>query len=320
MIAWLTIQKATLHFGYVVEAMFFRARYVFHQEWLPHQPLFYHRTVGWLVLSFATIGLLMLLKHRKRFESCVMFAWLIAALTPGILSSVPYPKRLSSLFPAIDILAALGLATLLCAVTLGGRRWRRGVAIIATSVGLVIFTCFDSYAWFSGRLFSYGEPPENAVAAELTKAITPHTVVFAELTAGYESGKYLYLLMDHLTDPANRPNMWIQSNLREIDSFLDKPSRIERFIGGKLPYLWTRLRDQLTETTEYQNWTDVLFILQRGEGEIAAHQAVLARCKAACANPVVVEVPAQSQAWNSLTLVRCPYAEIMHQSDMPPTE
>jgi hypothetical protein len=307
--AWLTIEKSLTHLFYVFEAMFVRARHIFHQEWLSIQPLFHPRTVGWLVLAFAVIGLFTLIRFRKRFEATVMFGWMIAALMPGILSSVPYPKRLSTFFPAIDITAAIGVAVLCHISTLGGRAWRRYLGYIAITAASCVFFVFTMYAWFSGRLFTYGEPVEHAVAAELNKAITPGTLVLSELTRGYEAGKYLYLMLDHLTDPINRPNMWVQCNPYEVQSFLTQPADFEKMLNNRLPYVWTKLRNQLEETVQYKDWSHILFVLQRGETNTYSNAALIEAVKARCSNPVVSDIGPPSHDWNSLILVKCPYSD-----------
>ncbi len=312
-IAWLTIEKSLTHLFYVFEAMFVRARHVFHQEWLPHQPLFHHRTVGWLVLAFAVLGVFTLVRFRKRFETSVMFGWMIAALMPGILSSVPYPKRLSTFFPAIDITAAIGIATLCHVAVLGGRAWRQYVGYISVVASSLVFLVFTTYAWFSGRLFGYGEPVEHSVAAELRRAITPGTLVLTDLTRGYEAGKYLYLMMDHLTEPSNRPNMWVQSSPSEIQSFLSQPADFKRMLTTRLPYVWTKLRDQLDETIEHKDWSHVLFVLQRGETQSNLNAPVIEAIKSRCSTPIVSDIGPPSHDWNSLILVKCSYADFANR-------
>lgn len=311
--AVLTIERSLLHLGYVFEGMFFRARHIFHQEWLSYQAGFSSRTVGWLVLAFAVIGLFCLLRFRKRIESCVMFGWMAAAVMPGILSSVPYPKRLSTLYPAIDITAGIGLATLWYATTLGGRAWRLYLGQISVIVASLAWLTFTTHFWFSKRFFPTGEPPENAVAAQLAAAITPRTIVLAELTRGYEAGKYLYLMMDYLTAPENRPNLWLQTSSGEVRSFLESPINFEKAIESRLPYIWTKLRDQIEETVAFQDWQDILFVLQRGDPSSTPNDQLIQAVIARCSNPTVSDLSPSQENWNSLVLIRCPYSDFKNR-------
>lgn len=304
-VAILVLTKALQQLGDVVQGIFYRQPYLFHQEWISYADFIFSRTVAWLEVPFVVLGFLILLTSLKRFESAVILGWIIAAILPGILSEHAYPKRLSTLFPALDILAALSLAAILTTLPTGRALWKR---IAATSSLVVIFACYiayTNYAWFSGRFWGYGEPVEVSMAATISEAITPGTIAISDLNLGYEEGKFLYLVLDHLADPRNRPNLWYSGRTLMIPSLIAEPLTAQALCPSSLPYTWTKLRDQLDETLQFQGWSKVVFVMQSTPESQESTTANLKAASTRCSNPKITRLPWRRNGSRALVMVEC---------------
>jgi len=307
----LVISTALKQFGDVIQGIFYKQPYLFHQEWIPYADSVNGRTVAWLEVPFFVLGLLLIVRSLKRFESAVILGWMLAAILPGILSEHAYPKRLSTLFPAIDIVAALGVATLLhYGVSQSQSWWRRSIASIALACTFIAYATFTSWSWFSGRYWRIGLPAELAFAERLKEAITPGTVVIGDLNRSYEAGKYLYLTLDHLADPQIRPNLWLPANTPLLPSLIANPLLAPQHVDSTMPYIWTKLRDQLAETKSYSQWQKVLFVIQEGPEDTKENIRNVELASKRCANPKISRIQRERSALNSLVLIECPANEL----------
>ena len=291
---------ATIQTWDVIRGIFFKQPYFFHQEWVPYFDLIQARTVAWLEVPFVLFAFFIFLFHRKRFECCVIFAFLLAAILPGVLSEHAYPKRLSTFFPALDILAGIGIVLLLKTVNLS-KNW---VVCLCSSFiisAFALYFCFLCNVWFSQRYWKMQEPPEIAMTENLAQSIVPGTIVLGDVTRGYDAGKYLYLLLDHLTKPENRPNLWMPSSLTAIQTPLKAPQRFKR----TWCYLWTKLDKQIGETESFQGWKKVLFIFQTNRSNIPYHKAIADSTKERCEEPSIRTIPAAGNLESGLLLIEC---------------
>ena len=306
----LVLSKAAAQFGHVLQGIFYRQPYLFHQEWIAYSDMVYGRTVAWLEVPFVVLGICIVLLSIKRFESAVLLAWIMAALLPGILSEHAYPKRLSTLFPALDIVAAIALASVLATLPAGRAAWKRLVATLSLTVVFGSYIAFTNYAWFSGRYWKYGEPVENTFATKISQLITPGTIVIADLNRSYEIGKYLFLTLDHLTSPENRPNLWITAQTPTMPQLIAQPLSAVALAPASFAYTWTKLRDQLGETTTFTGWTKVLFIIQAGPEDTAVNISHQTAASTRCANPKVIRLERERSALNTLVLIECSIADL----------
>ncbi|MFO0417042.1 MAG: ArnT family glycosyltransferase, partial [Pseudomonadota bacterium] len=244
----------------VVMGIFYKQPYFFHQEWVPYAFGFNARTVPWIEAPFIAAGFAILLRHIKRFEVVVLLAWLIAGVLPGILSEHAYPKRLSTVFPALDIIAAIAIAYIVSVVISAARPLRQALAVSVVIISLAGYTAFLSNVWFSGRFWKYGEPADINMARQFSESITPGTVVIADLNRGYEGGKYLYLLLDHLASKANRPNVFTVTTNPMMSRLIDQPTEAPRYALDTLAYIWTKLRNHREELASNTEWSKILFV------------------------------------------------------------
>jgi 4-amino-4-deoxy-L-arabinose transferase-like glycosyltransferase len=304
------LRMAIEHLGDVIQGVFYHQPYFFHQEWVPYAPMFFSRTVPWLEMPFVVLGAAIVVRYRRRFESAVLLAWLVAAIVPGILSEHAYAKRLSTFFPALDILAALALTTLVQCSTARPRPWPRRLAVSAVALGLAAYSAFLAHVWFSGRFWKYGEPVEIQIAAQISKSITPGTIVVADLNRGSDAGKYLYLLVDYLSDPRNRPNLWMAARTPTLPRLVQDPMLSVRLFAETWPYVWTKLRDQVDETANYKQWTRVLFLLQTGTPDNYPNDELIAAASARCRTPTIRKIQGSRAARNSLVLIECALADL----------
>lgn len=318
------IMKALGHLWDFMQGVFFKVPYLFHQEWLPNTPPFLSRSVPWFVVSLAMTAVALLLARCRRFEAAVLFSWGVAALLPGVLSEHAYPKRLSTVFPLIDILAGVTFG-FMCEYL---RRCRfRGFDILGKALAVVtiaVFTLYSNFIWFSGAFFRYGEPPELAMASELKRAIPPKTIVIAGLGGGYEPGKFLYLMLDHLAAPAKRPNLFALVSNGGLLSIVSQKTLDLDQIAISLPYTWTKMRDQVTESLSYRDWENVTFIILETLHNNPSNTEAIALAQAMCANPTIKRInsSASTPEWTMVALaqITCKVSDLVQPLTLLPTK
>ena len=286
---WLVASSSLAHFGDVLQGLFFRQNVMCHQEWLRPTQGTYTRAVPWMEMPFIFIGMALLWRYRGRFETAVLVGWMVAALLPGVLSEAAYPKRLSTFYPALDIIAALALATLVYYRQATGRLSKR-LIVVGISVGLLSFTSLASHFWFSGKIWKYKEPTDVAAAARIAEAIRPDTIIIEFMNEGYDRAKYLYLLLDALSDPARRPNRWVLARGEDPAKLVADPLSSRAMIQGSWVYTWTKLRDQFDESLTYQGWKRVVFLVQTPSPYYRVDEALLEAAKKRCPHPKIEQV------------------------------
>jgi hypothetical protein len=313
-IALFVTLKSLRHFWDFIQGVFFRVPYLFHQEWLPYNPPLMPRSVPWFVASLSGITAAVMILQRKRFETAVLCGWFIAAVLPGILSDHAYPKRMSTTYPLIDILAGIAFAFILA--NLKDSRLKGGRIVASTVAILALFslTVYSTFLWFSGVNFKYGPPPEIAMARELERAITPGTIVMAGLGGGYEPGKFLYLMLDHLTDQRSRPNLYIPISNGGLETFVTAPKIDSAEVSTSLPYTWTKLSNQLSESLAVDEWKNLTFLILETLHNANPNDTSIKEATALCPTPIIrrVESSVNSREWKMISMVTitCPIAEL----------
>ena len=287
---FLVVAGSTLaHVGDVIQGLFFRQSVMCHQEWLRPTQGTYTRAVPWLEMPFVFIGLALLWRYRGRFETAVIVGWLIAALLPGVLSEAAYPKRLSTFYPALDIIAGLALATLVYYREAAGKLSKR-LLVVGIITAILGYTSLATHFWFSGKMWKYKEPTDVAAAARIAEAIRPDTIIVEFMNEGYDRAKYLYLLLDALSDPARRPNRWVLAHGEDASKLVVDPLLSRSAIQRGWVYTWTKLRDQLDESIKYDGWKRVVFLVQTPSPYYRVNEALLEAASNRCAHPKIERV------------------------------
>lgn len=312
--AWFVIAKAAKHFWDFAQGVFFKVPYLFHQEWLPAISPLSQRSVPWFVVSLSMTAAGVLFAQRKRFESAVLFAWFVAAVLPGVLSEHAYPKRMSTTYPLLDILAGVGFSFILAYTTRFSLRLSRLATVALSVLALTAYSLYSAFFWFSGRFFQYGTPPEIAMARELEREITPRTFVITNFGGGYENGKFLYLMLDHLAAPKNRPNLYLMTSNESFLHFFSKPIFPREFVSRTMPYLWTKMRDQVEETVSQPSWERVTFMMVETFHNKPVHAEAIQLASSACPNPTIRKIGSatNSPSWVmiSFVVITCPVSEM----------
>lgn len=307
--AFLIVQTATVHLWDVIEAIFYRARYIFHQDFLADVHMMAPRTYPWVLTPFMVVALVMLVRTAYRLEVAVLLAWIIAAVAPGIFSEQAYPKRLSTLFPALDIVGAIGITIALSYIRRGDKI-RRLLSGAVLSLCLFCYAAFEANVWFSNARYRSGEPPEVQAIKNLAPHITPGTIVIAELSSGYYVGKVTYLLLDHLVAPENRPNLWFIPFRPAVRDYIQDPLKALNF-QDSWAYQVTKLRNQVDETAAVSQWQRVVFILQEKPiNEDAAATTDIEIAKQRCANPQINYIPSEGSFWVPLIVITCNLSDL----------
>jgi hypothetical protein len=77
-----------------------------------------------------------------------------------------------------------------------------------------------------------------------------------------------------------------------------------------MPYTWTKLRDQVDETTGNKNWTKVLFVLQSGPEDRAENFTNVELATNRCTNPTISRLERERSALNTLILIECQVSDL----------
>lgn len=306
--------SAAQHAWDIVQGIFYRVPLMFHQEWVPTFPGFYPRSVPWLEVPFVVVGLIFLCSRIRKFESAVILSWLVVAVLPSILSEGSWLKRFSTLFPCLDIIAGVGFFILLGSMRGQIGKCSTGVVATISLLLLVGLSAFTAHVWFSGRFWKYGRTAEIDNVELIQPFITPGTIVIADVNKGYDYGKYLYLLLDHVTSPKARPNVLLWTSSAMLDQLIEDPLLATQLAPQTLPYNWTKLRSQVDEVRRDFNWTRVLFIIQSGESAAAPDVPIVAKAAARCGNPPIIHTKSRGSAWNRLALISCDISSMRRSS------
>jgi hypothetical protein len=312
----LYVATATLqHCADFAQGLFYQTAYMFHQEWVPGTEHLTSRTVDWAVMALGMVGLFVILCLRKRFESALLLAWIVAAVLPGVLSSHAYAKRLSTVFPAIECLAAIALSLCFELLPSGSLSWRRWLLRGAIAVSAVCYVAFSSYVWFSTRFWPYAEPSEIQVANEVKETIPPDTIIIADLGQGYEPSKMTFLLLDFLAAPENRPNLISFYRTEHYAEMIRNPMQAQSLLSNNWIYLWSKLRDQAEETVQHKDWKYVNFVMLDTFHNHPLNADLIQSATARCRNPKVRRVHSSfnTQEWKllSITSVLCEVADFV---------
>jgi hypothetical protein len=181
---------------------------------------------------------------------------------------------------------------------------------VLLAAGLFGYAAFEARVWFSNTRYRSGEPPEIKAMQELAKNVTPGTLVIAELSSGYYVGKVTYLLLDHLTAPENRPNLWFIPMRPAIQTYIEDPMKALNF-QDSWAYQCTKLRKQVDETAAVSQWQRVVFILQdKPHNEDANAAGDIELAKQRCNNPQVSYIPSKGSFWVPLVVITCAISDL----------
>jgi 4-amino-4-deoxy-L-arabinose transferase-like glycosyltransferase len=197
-------KQSFFYFFDFLNSLVFKAQHIFHQDFVINIPNLYPRTYPIFFVPFLCFGLVISIKNFKAPWAKLLIAFFIASIIPGILSERPYPKRMSVVFLVLDCFSAIGIYTVFHYFITQKPKIRYVIGIFSF-VATVFFTCWLSFAWFSGRQYQIGLQPESAVANQIATEIRPSTLLITDIAKDYDEGKLFFLLMDTITNPALRP-------------------------------------------------------------------------------------------------------------------
>jgi hypothetical protein len=300
---------ALIHVGDILSALFFKAKYIHHQDYLADVDGIAPHIFPWLLAPFAVTGIAIAVRFIRRPEMAVALAWIIAATLPAIFAKEPYPKRMSTLLPALYVVTSLAVIFVMSLFHSAQSKWRKTLASATLSIGVCCMIAFDTKAWFKSWRLSYGAPPDIKAVESLKHFITPNSVVISELTGGYYFGKITYLLLDHLSSPGSRPNIWLTLNRGEMAGYIEDPLRALHF-DHTWPYLTTKLRDTLDEASDNNRWSQIVFVLQERPTKEGANQQDIDAAMNRCFHPRISRIEAQGSFWLPLVIVQCEITDL----------
>ncbi len=261
------IEKAASHMVDVVQGIFIKVPYLFHQDFLPEYLPLPQTTVPALLVPFFVFGFILILKRGKKVESIILISLILASLAPGILSSHAYPKRFSVFFPLIDILAAVGLVTVFSNLP-------RKLVSVVIFIGVIFWSEVTWSSWFVNK---WGKSFEEYAAEEIKKRLEPGTILAVRAWESYLEAKLLYLLLDKLEETENLGYL----RIRKEDPFPYDYKELLLREYNLWPYLWTNI-------PKYKegSWSKVVFIKQRGE---PWDDKILSTLQSKCENSIFME-------------------------------
>jgi len=283
-----TIIKAAEHLRDIAQGIFLHVPYIHFQDFLPDIPGFPPRTVTWIVAALATVGLLFFVFHPGRRESSVFLAWLFVALLPGLFSDRAFPKRVSTLYPELAILAGLTASWFLA-------EWRRCFGPRSTAfVGMVVALLFGTWLtvaarlWLSGYWGSIGVPPEVQATREIAARLEPRSIVIVDIREPWLHGKLTYLMLDELDSPQHRPVVWYirDPRYRSWEELVTNPGLAINEVTARQSTLgWTRYSRRFDEIRSVRHWERVVFVVHAAESGDERTQLVKAMCPQATVSP-----------------------------------
>ncbi|MBN8547758.1 MAG: glycosyltransferase family 39 protein [Deltaproteobacteria bacterium] len=307
------IAEATLlHSAQYIQGLFYRAPFLFHQDILPVVPPFHPRTFPWMLSACLIPASLLLLSrlNRRHAGYAVLAAWIVIAILPGALSKEPFPKRSATFYVALDCLVAVYVAWMLAIL----KRHASKFIVIPVQVGLaslcVAYFCFCSILWFSERQWKFGTPGEQIVADRAAPFIHSGTVVITDLWEDYSEGKILWLMLDTLANPHNRPNAWIFASPPDTEMWkryaCSPRSAVENLNFSAWPYRWSKLREQVPEIQATTTWSNSVYIFKDRRRERSGDPPpALAELIGCCPQAAVTKIPRQASLTTDYYIVEC---------------
>ena len=265
---WDVAALVSRNFYDLVQGIFIAAPQLHFQDQLPHYMRLGARTLAWPIAACFALSLPLLAKNWRRPEAIILFSFLVVAILPGVLSEKLYPKRASTFFPAAECCAAIFISWFVqCS---RGSLGRAGQVIAALPyLGLIFYAVLSCRLWFSEDRWQYGISPEEQIVRDLSSETQPNTIFIVDAGISYLEAKLTYLMLDQLSNPENRPNLWLRfkESGPAWDTLLSNPAQAVQYLERPdWTYHWTKLAPQLKESIQNQNWRRVVWIVQQREG------------------------------------------------------
>lgn len=249
----------------LVAGVFLELPYRFHQDILVEIPGLPTRSTPWIVAALVIAAVCLMVTRPLTPRDYVMIAWVVAAAAPAVFSDRAYPKRASTLFPALFVVAAFAADRFLHLLRDAPRAIR--VALAASlSVAVAAWVCVTASLWFSGMWLSYGKPGEAALAERIVPRLTPGTIVIADIWENYAQGKMSYVLNDGLIAPERQPLFWyIVDPQRDVRALIADPTlALEYSAPDRFYYVWSTIGKRRAEALAERDWLQAMFLFQTG--------------------------------------------------------
>jgi hypothetical protein len=309
--------RASSNFVDLVEGIFVRVPYLFHQCFIPPFPNLPPRTVVWLAAPFLAVTVARALRRRKPAGNALLIVWVICGIVPAVFSAEGYPKRASIAYPPLLGLGAIGIATTLRECAVVWEVWARRVGWTLGAASAAAFVTATTYQWFSGRNYPYGMPVEIGVAKRLEAMLEPGTIVVGDYWNHYNQGKFAYLLMDAMGNEQLVPIVYyvFNSERTSFDELMNDPTAVTAILPGTIWYRWTDLWNQLPLIRRWHHWKAVVFLFQidsYGNEHLPIRDRFeKARERCVGSETVVLDDPRRDRRF---ALVRCPVGSLSAES------
>jgi hypothetical protein len=119
-----------------------------------------------------------------------------------------------------------------------------------------------------------------------------------------------YLLLDHLSSPAHRPNIWFIPTRPAVQTYIQDPMKALQF-QDTWAYQCTKLRELIDESAAPRQWERVVFVLQVKPQNEDDNTADIELATQRCSHPIIHDIPKQEGTfWVPLKVISCEISDL----------
>lgn len=263
--------------------LFTAVPHLFHQTPIPALPGLPVRSLPWLTVALAVVGVALLAMSWRSSASLPLLALVGCGAAPAVLADIAYVKRAAVMYPALVIIAGIAWAVIVAETAPSQWRWWRWSRRAA--VGLLLLAVVGGWfgvevrLWLSGDRYRAGRPDEETVAAAVAGLLEPGTMAVGVFTDHYLIGKLTFLLLDDLHGPG--PLAWVPVYAEEgvPARLVTAPQTVADSVAQRSwTHRWTDLGRRWGAVREAARWRRVVYLIQRAPQTEPLVAQIEARC------------------------------------------
>lgn len=250
----------------LISAPFIKATKLFHQDIFISLPNFPIRTFSWGGATLAISGLILVCFTRPRLPGIILYSWIIAGLLPAIFSDAPFPKRASTIYPALCAFAGVGAQYLFLAFNKTYHRMAKTYTILLIAFGFVAWYFITTTQWFSNRHQTFGIPGEYIISNYLCDRLSSNDVVAIVSRDCYFHPKFIFAHYNCLISQPDRPVIFLTYDIKD-DWFNPTAKKMKNimsdlWLNPPYYYYWSPLKAQFYDFLETGDPKRIVYIIQ----------------------------------------------------------
>lgn len=259
-----TFSQGGLNIVELLRGLTIEASQLHHQDLLPSIAGLSPRTAAPLIVISA-VGVILFGRRRPEWRRVIiLLLWIMTGSISLVLSDSAYPKRGSTIFPALIGCGAIGLVWWGEYIGRVFGRWCERLFFWILWSFLLIEFCIAHLLWFSGDRYRYGEPLEYPLIHEIKPILEPGTIIVPIVWDNFLIGKLALLLIDDLKAPERSPLIWapVRPDVRFEDIAADPVTYAVKWLPESMWYRWSALDEEIPALERAANWKEVVYIAQ----------------------------------------------------------